>query len=149
MYLYKDIILKPNITNNGYCRVTLSKGKTKKYKSIHRLVAETFIPNFNNYNVINHKDGNKQNNRVDNLEWCTQKHNIKEAFKLGLVKIPKGRYNHRAKQIIQKNLNGEIIQTWDYMTKITEELGFDYTNISKCCAGKLKTANGYKWEYKE
>ena len=69
-------ILKVSYTYNGYERVGLSKNnKTKKYL-VHRLVAETFIPNPNNYPCINHKDENKQNNNINNLEWCTRSYNI-------------------------------------------------------------------------
>ena len=68
--------LKPYITSDGYARVILSKnGKLKSHK-IHRLVAETFIPNPDNLPQINHKDEHKLNNCVDNLEWCTAKYNI-------------------------------------------------------------------------
>ena len=71
----KGKILKPGIQNTGYASVVLSKeGKTKCYK-VHRLVAETFIPNTNNYKCVNHKDENKLNNMVENLEWCNHEYN--------------------------------------------------------------------------
>ena len=71
----KGLLLKPQKTEKGYLRVDLSKdGKTKHYK-VHRLVASAFIPNKNNLPQINHKDENKQNNRVDNLEWCDNWYN--------------------------------------------------------------------------
>lgn len=85
----RNKILKPLPNDRGYHRVDLSKfGRSKRYR-IHRLVAEAFIPNPNNFPEINHIDGNKQNNSINNLEWCTRKHNMKEAYKLGLVTLPK------------------------------------------------------------
>lgn len=71
----------------GYHTVTLYDNNRKaKIKSVHRLVAEVFLENKNKYPVINHIDGNKQNNNVNNLEWCTQSHNVKESYRLGLQK---------------------------------------------------------------
>ena len=72
----KGKILKPKIRKNGYLEVTLVHNKKAKSCLIHRLVANAFIENDNDYKYINHKDENKQNNRVDNLEWCTQSYNI-------------------------------------------------------------------------
>lgn len=84
----RNRLLKPIINEKGYARVDLFKNKKSKRVRIHRLVAETFIPNMYNLPEINHIDGNKQNNCIDNLEWCTHKHNMKEAYKLGLVLPP-------------------------------------------------------------
>ena len=72
----QEHIVQPSIAHNGYLRVGLSKNGIRKYDSIHRLVAKAFIPNPNNYNIVNHKDCNRQNNCVDNLEWCNEKYNI-------------------------------------------------------------------------
>lgn len=69
--------------SNGYFIVCLCKNSNYKVKSVHRLVAEAFIPNTNNFNVVNHIDGNKKNNRVDNLEWCTQKQNVRHCISMG------------------------------------------------------------------
>lgn len=80
---YKERILKPGIVN-GYQQVKL-RDNSNKIVYVHRLVAETFINNPNNYKTINHIDGNKQNNCVDNLEWCTQKENVRHALETGLV----------------------------------------------------------------
>ena len=80
-----DKILKP-VMKKGYLMVTLCKNGTTKICSIHRLVAEAFIDNPDNLPVVNHKDGNRSNNKSDNLEWCTQKDNIRHAFNIGLVK---------------------------------------------------------------
>lgn len=94
-------IKKPSIDKDGYKQVSLSKnGKYTTYK-VHRLVALTFIPNPNNLPVINHIDGNKQNNRVDNLEWCTRSENDLHAYRLGLRKpVP-----------IEKKARGERTRT--------------------------------------
>lgn len=86
----KGIILKPLKTNTGYFRVDLKRSQKSHYVSIHRLVAETFIPNINKHLVINHIDGDKSNNCIDNLEWCTQSHNIKEAYRVGNAKPTSG-----------------------------------------------------------
>lgn len=86
----KGQLLKPLKTNRNYFRVDLKQNQKNKYKSIHRLVAETFIPNPNNYPIINHIDGDTSNNKADNLEWCTQSHNIKEAYRVGLARPTPG-----------------------------------------------------------
>ena len=81
----KERILKPLITSNGYFRVALYKGKKSYFKSIHRLVAEYFIENSFNKEQVNHIDGNKLNNNVFNLEWCTYRENINHAIKNNLT----------------------------------------------------------------
>lgn len=81
----KSEYLKP-FKNKGYDIAPLYANHKRKNKFVHRIVAETFIPNPNNYPVVNHIDGDKCNNCVENLEWCTQKHNINEAIRLGLIK---------------------------------------------------------------
>ena len=80
-------LIKPDCNSAGYLRVNLYDkfGKTKKH-FVHRLVAETFIPNPNYFGVVNHKDCNKQNNNVNNLEWCTQKQNIQHSRNAGKQK---------------------------------------------------------------
>ena len=72
----KERILKTSLDKDGYVKVTLCKNNRTRFLSIHRLLAECFIPNSNNYPQINHKDENKQNNDLSNLEWCTCKYNI-------------------------------------------------------------------------
>lgn len=86
----KGQLLKPLKTNRNYFRVDLKQNQKDKYVSIHRLVAEAFIPNPNNYPVINHIDGDTSNNKANNLEWCTQSHNIKEAYRVGRAKPTSG-----------------------------------------------------------
>jgi hypothetical protein len=103
-------ILKTNSKYDRYLKVCLYKNNIGKYRTIHRLVAEAFIENNNNYKIINHIDGNRLNNRVDNLEWCTQKHNVKEAWKNGLSKPNFLNKNHseQTKEIIKNKLKGRM-----------------------------------------
>ena len=79
--------LKPHITNSGYLRINLSKGSVYVHRSIHRLVAEYFIPNPHKRTEVNHKDGNKTNNHAANLEWVTRKQNVLHSFKEGNRKV--------------------------------------------------------------
>lgn len=83
----KPRFLKPSVNKNrGYVYVSLiNKDKKRKNWSLHRLIAENFIPNPNKYPCVNHLDGNKLNNDVSNLEWCTYKQNSEHAIKNGLI----------------------------------------------------------------
>lgn len=161
-------ILKQAIAKPGYYTINLTKnGKQQTYR-IHRLVAETFIPNPYNYPIINHIDGNKLNNNINNLEWCTYKHNSKEAKKLGLLKSSinnlkrwNGKYgkeHNRSKKVYQIDINtNEIIQMFYGIAEASRVTGINATNISACCnhsikhkngtSWQVKTAGGYKWEF--
>jgi len=132
-------ILKPNKVM-GYSQVGLQKYGTRKYKKIHRLVAEAFIPNPENKKEVNHKDGNKTNNCVDNLEWVTTSENQLHSYY---------ELKNNIKSVIQLSLNNEIIKEWESIAKVEQELKISNADICKCCKGKRKTAGGYKWKYKE
>ena len=83
--LTKERIMKPHDFNAGYYKVPLTDKKhNKKYYLVHRLVAQAFIPNLDNLPQVNHIDGDKSNNCVDNLEWCDRPYNIRHAYKMGL-----------------------------------------------------------------
>ena len=114
-------------------------------KLVHRLIAEAFIPNPQNYPVVNHIDGNKQNNDISNLEWCTQEHNMEEAKRLNLFKTIGNSYGKR--KIKQYEKNGKFIREWESLISIERELSFKADTIGLCCRGRLKTAYGYIWEY--
>lgn len=138
------------VQNTGYLTICL---KNKKY-SVHRLVAEAFIPNPNNYPIINHKDGNKLNNKVDNLEWCTYKHNYEEAIRLGLMKqnFPLKNNKTKAKKINQYDLQNTYIKTFECSVEAAMELKengikVNARNIRSVCSGERKTAGGFIWRY--
>lgn len=97
-------VLKPFSTYRGYYRVSLFRNNRRKDVFIHRLVALTFIPNPNNYPVINHKNGNKSDNRIENLEWCTQSENVKHAYNTGLRKKYFGanHWNYKTGKYVKK-----------------------------------------------
>ncbi len=102
------------LTKDGYCRVTLigKKSRTHDYR-VHRLVAEAFIPNPNNKSTVNHIDGNKKNNHVDNLEWNTREENMQHAYK------------HKLKKAMQGNLNGNAKLTLEQVRSIREEYVYE------------------------
>lgn len=144
----KGQILKQNICKVGYYVVSISYNNTPKTKYVHRLVAEAFIQNPNNYNVINHLDENKLNNHVDNLEWCTQSHNVTHLNAQNKRLISKGDdWNKlaRAKAVLQFNLEGELINEYESASEVNRLFGY---YISPCCRGEQKTAYGYIWKYK-
>lgn len=131
---------------SGYVCVTLWKDGTRKYDRMHRIVAKTFIPNIDNKPVINHKDGNKANNCVENLEWVTYKENTHHALKTGLFKN-----THRSKKVIQYDKNMKPIKQYSSTKEVERRLGYDASSIRDCCTGRKhhKTAYGYIWKYKE
>ena len=149
----KIFMITPQLINSGYYKVMLSKNGGYKNKTLHRLAAETFIPHPENKPQVNHKDGNKANNRVETLEWCSQSENIKHAYKNNLTKpFAKGRFGKnslKAKKVNMLDKNtGEIIKTFGSLIDAAHYVNVDKScHIVSCCKGKLKTAYGYKWEY--
>lgn len=148
---YKGRILKKQIKKGtNYHTITLyDNNRNAKIKSVHRLVAETFLENKNKYLVVNHIDGNKQNNNVSNLEWCTISHNVKHAYKTGLAKVKKlyGKENPRARKVVQYDLENNFIKLWHSIIDASNELKIDSSSISAVCKEKRKTAGGYIWKY--
>lgn len=138
----KEYIFKENKNGNGYRIVTLTKNKIEKSFSVHQLVANHFIPNSNNLPQVNHKDGNKMNNDVDNLEWCTQSDNMKHAY-LNKLEIKNG------KKVVQFDLDMNIIKVWDKITNAEKELGISHGKICMVCQKKRNKAGGYIWRYYE
>ena len=155
VYSYKsNKKLKPSKDKNYYLRVTLCKNKTKKQYKIHRLVACAFLPNFNNYPQVNHKDENPGNNNVNNLEWCDNKYNSNYGTRNKKVSINHARLSGarhpNAKKVICIT-TGEI---FEYIKQAAEKYGVYKQSISACCKGKLKTAGKdpitgekLKWKY--
>lgn len=144
--LETNLILKSHIIKRGYLRITF---KNKRKFLIHRLVALTFLPNPNNLPQVNHKDGNKSNNKVSNLEWCTNDYNRNHAIKLGLwdnignkVRLLK----QGSKNPIFKLIESEVL---DIKNKLElgnscKELGKIY-NVSPSTINSIKNGKSWSW----
>lgn len=130
-------LLKLSTNKHGYYTVCI-KGKNVL---VHRLVAIAFIPNPDNYNVVNHKDENKLNNNINNLEWCTSQYNFDYKTARLRQAISQG------KPVEQLTLDNIPIATYYSSACASFINGCDDSSIHKCCLGKRKTAGGYKWRY--
>ena len=133
----KILVTRPN--NRGYIMVGLHKEKNYKLVLVHRLVAETYIPNPENMPQVNHKDENKANNCVDNLEWCDNWYNAHYGTRI------KRSSSKQMKKVNQYDLNGNFIKCWNSITEAQTQLKVH--NIYKCCIGDFKQAGGYIWRY--
>lgn len=134
----------PQIDKDGYKRLRIYKNREQLFKiPVHRVVALFYIDNPYNYPVVNHKDGNKQNNHKDNLEWCTVKENTLHAEKLGLRT-----HEHKQKKVKQLDTEGNTIAIYNSLTEASEKTGIARQCIGKCCnyPRLRKSAGGYKWE---
>ena len=165
--------LKPGI-DKGYLKVNLRKdGKTKQF-TVHRLVAQAFLTNDNDYPCVNHKDENPSNNNVDNLEWCTYEYNNNYGtIKERISKTHKGKnagekhpmygkhHTEKSKEKMIQKLNKPVIcittgQVFDSIKEASLKTDTNYTSISECCRGNRQTAGKnlitgevLKWEYYE
>lgn len=140
IYSKKIKKIKKQQTKGKYKYVQMTdKDGNKKSMAVHRLIAFAYIPNPDNYPIINHIDGDPGNNSVENLEWCDHSHNANHAYSTGL--------NKSRKAVIQKDKKGRVLAIFDSMEEASKATGALPTSISCVCSGKYKTAKGYKWEY--
>ncbi len=125
--------------NDGYLVVNLRRDHTAKVIPVHRLVAEAFIPNPDNLPTVNHKDGDKTNNRVDNLEWASYSENNTHALDTGL-RLPRGN------RIAQRDMSHNIIRTYRSACEAARITGIGRSMISHCINHRANSAGGYLWE---
>lgn len=151
--LRRNTIMSPATTPNGYLIVNLSN-KGKRTFGVHRLVAQAFLPDYDDNLEINHKDEIKTNNHVDNLEVCTRLYNIRYGTGIKKHANKKKAGNHR--KILQYNLDGELIKEWENARTASETLGISHANLIVACRGyytknnkqyPVKSAYGYVWKY--
>lgn len=133
-------ILKLRTDKKGYLNVGLTKNGKFRTIQVHRIVAEAFIPNPENMPQVNHKDENKSNNNVNNLEWCSRKYNCNYGTRN--LKIGKSSCKNR---VIQCDLEGNPIKIFKNGKEAGLAFGKDPSSIYACCVGKQLTAFGYRW----
>lgn len=150
-YNKKEKILKPYIGKNGYYRITINK----KTILLHMLIAQTFIPNPENKSQVNHINGNKLNNNLNNLEWCSRLENMQHAFNLGLIKPNKDHQKNITEKARLVNLKpvskyykqDVLLKNYNSIREAAISNNLPESNISMCCNGKLKTCGGFKWKF--
>lgn len=138
----KERLMKGLKDKDGYLNVCLCKnGKIKRAK-IHRLVAQTFLPNPLNLPQVNHKNEMKNDNRVENLEWCDSKYNCNYGTSANRIG------EKLSKPILQFTLDGEFIREWKSCYEVQRKLGYRQSYTNACCREKYKQAYGFIWKYK-
>lgn len=146
-YFVEGKIRKPFVGHDGYLRMALNKDGVNKKYFVHRLVMETFSPNPDPEHLtqINHKNEITNDNRVENLEWCTQTYNNNYGNRI--EKQAKALVNgKRAKKVGQYDLNGNLVKVWA-STRECERHGFKHSGVGACCLGKWDKYKGYRWKY--
>lgn len=137
------IILKLLPQNSGYNRVALCKKGKRKYYLVHRLVYEAFYGKIPFWMQVNHINEDKTDNRLCNLNIMTAKQNINWGTAIDRTK------RKLSKPVLQYSMDGTFIKEWPSAREVERQLGFNSTSISRCCSGKYKQMNNYKWKYKE
>ena len=135
-------VLKQSAYGRGYKAVGLTKNNVPDKRSVHRLVAEAFVPNDEGLPEVNHIDEDKHNNRADNLEWCDRRYN--NAY--GTTKMRAAASS--GKPVLQKSLDdGHIINAWATEGLAAAFTGATQSGISMCCRGESKSSGGFAWEW--
>ena len=146
----KVFLVTPQDNGRGYLKVSLYKNGQQTQRLVHRVVADAFLDRDPNRDFVNHIDGNKRNNRADNLEWCTRSENMLHAYKSGLlVPAAKGRFgkdSRKAKKVEMLDDSGNVLMTFGSMIDGARFFGKSCCGeISSCCNGHRKKAHGYRW----
>lgn len=156
----KGVILKPWLGNHGYLTVSIMVDGKNYRCLVHRLVAEVFLGEAPFNTEVDHKDGNKLNNAINNLEWVTRKENLKRAKNLGLITTSERQREVRnqlpiigretgKKSIKQFSLEGKLIKIYEAVSDACRERGYDPSALSRAASGKQKTSYGYLWRWSE
>lgn len=142
---------KPVVDKYGYLRVSLFKNGIAKNKQIHRLVAEAFIANIKGYDQVNHKDEDKQNNTVSNLEWCNTYYNSNYGSRNSVIsakmKVKNINCPALSRKVAQYTKDGRLVATYPSSMEAYRQTGCDSSWILKCCKGAIACVKGYIWRY--
>lgn len=138
-------LLKPYINNMGYAVLSLYANHKQKTYHVHKLVADTFLVKVDGRNYIDHINGIKTDNRIDNLRWCTPKENAN--FELSIINRKRAMRKARGVSVNQYDLRGNYIATNATLTDAQTITGIAYQNIRACCIGRYKTAGNYIWKF--
>ena len=148
----KQRIIKPRLGNSspGYYFVVLSDGKrNRKSFAVHRLVAITFIPNPNNLPFVNHKDENSRNNKVDNLEWCTQQYNCNYGTHNKRMAKTISETAYQKRRVVQLSTEDNLIAIFNSIKEAALSAKVSRSSVSLCCRKVKQSLCGFKWMYFE
>lgn len=145
----EEKVLTPISHHGGYLIVHLG---AKHIRMVHVLVARAFIKNPNGKKFVNHIDGNKHNNCVDNLEWVTAKENVQHAIRTGLRdphfnNAKRGKENSQSKPIAQCDVDGNVVKVWDCISDASRFIKCNTSQIINNAMGRTRTCHGYVWRY--
>ncbi len=150
-------ILKLHYNKDGYYIITLGKDTIQKAYQVHRIVAKTFIPNPDNLHTVDHINGVRDDNRIENLRWCTiqqnnsflqARTNVSNAQKRRFMDpVARQKVGNRTKAIDQISENGTILKHYNSIKEAVQELHITSSNISACCKGRYKQIRGYRFKY--
>ncbi len=137
--------LKPVIDMKGYQRVGLIEGQKQKKYRVHRLVALKYILNNRNAPTVNHKNGIKTDNRINNLEWMTHKENTLHSFHVLKRQCGKEENSNTGKKVYQYNKKMEFISEFSTFSQASQKTGISVSSISNVVCGKSKSGGGFYW----
>ena len=143
--IYKEKIMKCFLTPRKYIRLSLEYNGVKKKYSVHRMVAEAFIDNPQNYTQINHKDENQSNNIADNLEWCDAKYNMTYGSRIERTRLKTLNNPKNSKPVLQYTFDGKLIKEYPSIMETRRLFG---NHVSEVCLHKCLSVYGYYWIYK-
>jgi hypothetical protein len=144
----KEKLKKLSINKVGYCQTLLYKDGKKKNVLVHRLVAQAFIPNPKNKPTVNHIDGNRTNNNIDNLEWATYpEQQLHVNHILGKKSIISKQCREKRAEQLRKKVKRSDGKIYNSIREASKDSNAHGGNIVRCCKGTLNHAGGYSWEY--
>lgn len=147
----KGKILCQKTNNRGYWQVHINTGRKTFDRLVHRMVAMAFIPNPLNLPQVNHIDEDKNNNRVENLEWCTNAYNKKYGTGISRsaqnTDYSKRRNNGKKRKVVQMDSDNNQIREWNSVKEAATAMGVHPHALSDTCCGIYKSCKGYHWKY--